>query len=323
MAHEVEIINGVAQMAYRSSKGKPWHGLGTPVDDDMTPFEIMKVAGLDWTVSKADTFAKVMNEDETFKYVPTGSQALIRDTDGKVLTEVGPNWNPVQNIEAFEFFTDFVDTGSMVMDTAGSLKGGRIVWALADLKDGFTLFGGDEMKGYLLFSNPHMYGKSVDVRFCMERVVCNNTLTMALNEKGQPSVKVNHRSHFDSERVKEVLGMSHQKIEKFKEAAEFLGSKRYIKSDLETYFSKLFGESAKDDTKLSRTAETVMDLVELQPGTQYQPGTWWQAFNAVTYATDHKLCRSADTRLTSAWFGSNAKRKIDALDLALEMAAAA
>lgn len=319
--HELEIVDGQAQMAYRSSKGKPWHGLGVPVDDDLTPQEIMKVAGLDWTVAKAETFAQYKNAHGEIEMIPTGSQALIRESDGKVLTEVGAGWNPVQNSEAFEFFTEFVENGDMVMDTAGALKDGRIVWALADVKDGFTLFGGDEVRGYLLFSNPHIYGKSIDIRFCMERVVCNNTLTMALNEKHQPSVKVNHRSQFDAERVKEILGLSHNRVEKFKEAAEFLGSKSYIKSDLEEYFGTVFGESKREDKKLSRTAERAMNVIEQQPGAEFKEGSWWQAFNAVTYLTDHELGRSNDTRLTSAWFGGNAKRKTDALELALEMAA--
>lgn len=318
MAHEIEMVNGQAQMAYRSSKGKPWHGLGTPVGDDLSPEQIMKVAGLDWEVTKVNTFIEWNGAQ-----VPTGRQALVRETDGKVLTEVGAGWNPVQNRDAFDFFTDFVKAGDMVMDTAGSLKDGQIVWALADVKDGFTLFGGDEVKGYLLFSNPHQYGRSIDIRFCLERVVCNNTLTMALNEKNQPSVKVNHRSHFDAERVKEILGLSHNKLETFKQAAEFLGSKQYIKSDLENYFGEIFGESKKEDKKLARTAEKVMDLIETQPGADFQKGSFWQMFNAVTYAVDHELGRSSDTRMASAWFGQGAKKKVDALNLAVKMAEAA
>jgi len=314
----IEMIDGVAQMAYRSSQGKPWHGLGNPVSDTMTPIEMMQAAGVDWSVSKVDSFIEFNG-----KRIPTGQQSLVRDTDGKILTQVGPGWNPVQNVEAFEFFTDFVSKGDMVMDTAGSLKDGRIVWALADVRDGFTLFGGDEVKGYLLFSNPHQYGKSIDVRFVLTRVVCNNTIAVALNEKGQPAVRVNHRSQFDAERVKELLGLSHRKVETFKEAAEFLGSKQYIKSDLENYFGEIFGKSTKEDKVLSPTAERAMTVIESQPGAEFKQGSWWQALNAVTYLCDHELGRSNDTRLTSAWFGSNAKRKVDALNLAVEMAEAA
>ena len=318
MAHELEFVNGVAQMAYRESQGKPWHGLGTPVSDDLTPQEIMVAAGLDWEVEKVDTFYRYKGDN--FK---TGQQALVRSSDSKILTQVGPGWNPVQNSEAFDFFTDFVKAGDMVMDTAGSLKDGQIVWALADVRDGFSLFGGDEVKGYLLFSNPHQYGKAIDIKFVMERVVCNNTLAVALNERGQPSVRVNHRSQFDANKVKEILGLSHNKVEKFKEAAEFLGSKQYNRAQLEKFFGKIFGESTQEDKVLSRTAERAMEVVETQPGAEFQRGSWWQAYNAVTYLADHELGRSQDTRLTSAWFGSNAKRKVEALDVAIEMAEAA
>lgn len=318
MAHELEFVNGVAQMAYRESKGKPWHSLGTAIGDNLTPQEIMVAAGLNWEVEKVNTFINYNG-----KQVETGQQALVRSTDGKILTQVGQGWNPVQNAEAFNFFTDFVKAGDMIMDTAGSLKEGQIVWALADVRDGFSLFNGDEVRGYLLFSNPHQYGKAIDIKFVMERVVCNNTLTVALNEKNQPSVRVNHRSVFDADRVKEILGLSHNKVEKFKEAAEFLGSKNYNRETLVRFFGNIFGESNREDKVLSRTAERAMELVENQPGDHFRPGTWWNAYNAVTYMTDHELGRSADTRMASAWFGGNAKRKVDALDLAIEMAEAA
>lgn len=318
MAHELEIINGQAQMAYRESNGLPWHGLGTPVSDDMTPQQMMEVAGLDWSVEKVPTFI-----DYNGQQVETGQEALVRSTDGKILTQVGKGWNPVQNSEAFDFFTDFVSAGDMVMDTAGSLKEGQIVWAMADVRDGFSLFNGDEVKGYLLFSNPHQYGKAIDIKFVMERVVCNNTLTVALNEKGMPGVRINHRSVFDPEMVKQTLGLSHNKIEKFKEAAEFLGSKRYDDAMLQRFMAKVFGESTMEGKVLSRTAEQAMEFVENQPGDHFRPGTWWNAYNAVTYMADHKLGRTADNRMASAWFGGNAKRKVDALDVAIEMAEAA
>lgn len=318
MAHELEIINGQAQMAYRESAGLPWHGLGTPVSDDMTPQEMMVAAGLNWSVEKVPTFI-----DYNGSKVETGQEALVRSTDGKILTQVGKGWNPVQNSEAFDFFTDFVKAGDMIMDTAGSLKEGQIVWAMADVKDGFSLFNGDEVNGYLLFSNPHQYGKAIDIKFMMTRVVCNNTLAVALNEKGMPSVRINHRSEFDAEMVKQTLGISHNKIEKFKEAAEFLGSKRYTDETLKRFFGNIFGESNREDRDLSRTAQQAMECVENQPGDNFRPGTWWNAYNAVTYMADHKLGRTADTRMASAWFGTNAKRKIDALDLAVEMAEAA
>ena len=318
MSHELEMVNGVAAMAYRESKGIPWHGLGVPVSDDMTPIEMMKAANLDWTVSKQKSFIELNGEK-----IETGQEALVRDTDGKILTNVSGNWKPCQNLEAFEFFNEFVANGDMVMDTAGSLKDGQMVFAAADVKDGFTLFGGDEVKGYLLFSNPHVYGKSIDVKFIMTRVVCNNTLSMALTERGQPAVRMSHRSEFDADTVKQLLGISHNRVEQFKEAAEFLGSKRYNDEAFQRFLGQVFGTSNQKDKELSRTAERALEIVDTQPGANFAPGTWWNAYNAVTYMTDHEMGRTADTRAAAAWFGHNAKRKLDALNVAVEMAEAA
>ena len=318
MSHELEMVNGVAAMAYRESKGIPWHGLGVPVSDDMTPIEMMKASNLDWTVSKQKSFIELNGEK-----IETGQEALVRDTDGKILTNVSGNWKPCQNLEAFEFFNEFVSNGDMVMDTVGSLKDGQMVFAAADVKDGFTLFGGDEVKGYLLFSNPHVYGKSIDVKFIMTRVVCNNTLSMALTERGQPAVRMSHRSEFNADTVKQLLGISHNRVEQFKEAAEFLGSKRYNDEAFQRFLGQVFGTSNQKDKELSRTAERALEIVDTQPGANFAPGTWWNAYNAVTYMTDHEMGRTADTRAAAAWFGHNAKRKLDALNVAVEMAEAA
>jgi phage/plasmid-like protein (TIGR03299 family) len=313
--HELEMVNGQAQMAYRESKGIPWHGLGVPVSDDMTPMEMMKAANLDWKVSKQPSFVEINGQK-----VLTGQEALVRETDGKILTNVSGNWKPCQNEDAFEFFNEFVSAGDMVMDTAGSLKDGQMVFAAADVKDGFTLKNDDQVKGYLLFSNPHVYGKSIDVKFVMTRVVCNNTLSMALTEKGQPAVRLSHRNHFNPEMVKQLLGISHNRIEQFKEAAEFLGSKRYSDAAFKTFLANVFGTSNQEGKILSRTAERALEIVDTQPGADFARGTWWNAYNAVTYMTDHEMGRSDDTRAAAAWFGHNAKRKLDALDTAVKMA---
>ena len=94
MAHEVEIVNGVAQMAYAGSK--PWHGLGVEVSNDLTPAQIMMKAGLNWSVEKENLVTA------SGKAVG-GKQALVRSSDGSILDIVGDDWNPVQNTEAFEF----------------------------------------------------------------------------------------------------------------------------------------------------------------------------------------------------------------------------
>ena len=107
------------------------------------------------------------------------------------------------------------------MHTAGSLNGGKMVWALAKTNDSFELFNGDVTENYFLFSNPHEFGKAIDIRMTPIRVVCNNTLTLSLSQDSNAMLKVNHRKAFDVAEVKEQMG-----IEQYKSMAEFLGSKR-------------------------------------------------------------------------------------------------
>lgn len=316
MTHELEIVNGQAQMAYVGEV--PWHGLGTKVPEDISAADMMAVAGLDWRVLELESYVTLYGEE-----IPTGFKSLVRDIDGKVLTQVGANWNPVQNHEAFEFFNDFVEAGQMKMHTAGSLKGGEIVWALAKVDDDFELFNGDKVESYLLFSNPHQYGKCIDIKFTPIRTVCKNTLSMALSKTSSLALRLNHRKSFDAEAVKETMGIAHTKMDKYKEMAEFLGSKRYTSVSLDEFLSDIFGTKNGSEGDLTRTGETVRDLVKFQPGAEYAEGSWWQAYNAVTYFTDHLAGRSNDTRMQSAWFGYNQKKKVVALEKALEYAEAA
>ena len=321
MAHMLEIVEGKAQMAYTGDL--PWHGLGTKVSNDLTPEQMLKAAGLNWTVDPVDLFAEVGG-----KRLATGHRALVRSTDQRVIDVITDDWNPVQNSDAFEFFNDFVAHGDMSMETAGSLKDGKIVWALAKVKESFDLFGGkDRVDAYLHFTNPHQYGQSIDVRFTPIRVVCNNTLTLSLNTKSKNMVKVSHRREFDPDQVKEALGVAKQKLAKYKEMAEFLSQKRYNNENVVDYFKRIFPVlTTKTDSKklLSNSAERGLDIVKFdsQPGAEYGKGTFWELFNTVTYMTDHEIGRSVDARLTSAWYGANKNLKTKALELAVEMAGA-
>lgn len=317
MSHELEMINGQAQMAYVESEGKPWHGLGVPVRNDMTPAQMMKAAGLDWEVEKQNVFlangTKLGN-----------TQALVRTSDNKVLDTVGENWNPVQNAEAFEFFSEYVLAGDMEMNTAGSLFDGKRVWALAKVKESFDILGGDQIDSYLLFSNPHKYGHAIDVRFTPIRVVCNNTLSLSLGSSTKNAVKLNHRAEFNPEMVKEQLGIANEKFGKYKEVAEFLASKRFSVESMLEFYSSVFPHSSNKNPKkvedMSRPAKQAFEVLETQPGAEYGQGSYWSLVNSITYYTDHHAGRNTDNRLNSAWFGGNAKRKNEAMNKALELA---
>jgi phage/plasmid-like protein (TIGR03299 family) len=312
MAHMVET------MAYAGEV--PWHGIGVRVPADLHPTQMLEKAGLDWTVRKVPAYAEVAGER-----VAVGRSALVRNSDDSILDVVSDDWNVLQNHEAFEFFHDFVANGDMEMHTAGSLRDGQLVWALAKVNDGFELFKGDQVDSYLLFSNPHRYGWSIDVRFTPIRVVCNNTLTLSLNTSSKNFVKVSHRRQFDGDMVKETLGVAKEKLVMYREMAEFLGGRRYTGPKLVEYFKKVFPVAGGPEKKkeMSISASKALDVVHTQPGANFAEGSWWSAFNAVTYMVDHKLGRSQDNRMTSAWFGNGKKVKADALELAVQMAEAA
>lgn len=318
MAHEVET------MAYAGEV--PWHGLGVKVSNDLAPVQMMEKAGLDWTVHEVESYVDFNGEK-----IKTGQKSLIRSSDNRVLTNVGEGWNPVQNEQAFEFFAEYVAAGDMEMHTAGSLKDGQMVWALAKVKESFDVFGDDRVDSYLLFSNPHQYGKSIDIRFTPIRVVCNNTLTMSLNAEAQRSTKISHRTVFDADDAKQTLGIAHEKFEKYKEMAQFLGSRRYTADSLIEFYNTIFPNTSRTAEKapvtkveeLSRPARQAFEVLHTQPGAMYGEGSWWQAFNSVTYATDHLQGRNAENRLHNQWFGYNQARKVKAAEKAVELALAA
>ena len=316
MAHMIEMLGGKAQMAWAGET--PWHGLGTQVPADLTPEQMLQAAGLDWRVNKIPAYADINGEK-----VDIGRSALVRDFDNKILDVITDDWQPCQNAEAFEFFNDFVGAGDMEMHTAGSLRGGKIVWGLAKVNESFELFGGDKVDSYLLFTNPHSYGQSIDVRFTPIRVVCNNTLTLSLSKNANQMVKVSHRNAFDGDKVKEMLGVASDKLANYKEMAQYLGSKRYSEESVVDYFKRIFPMNSTKGKEISKNAKIALEVIDQQPGANFAEGTWWSAFNTVTFITDHVIGRSVDSRLDSAWFGANKSLKTKALEVAIEMAEAA
>ena len=313
MAHMVET------MAYAGEV--PWHGLGVKVNDDLTVDEMIEAAGLNWTVSKQPTFYRIGDKE-----IATGKFALIRDTDKKFLSNVSDGWEPCQNRDAFSIFEEFVERNELEMHTAGSLKDGQVTWGLAKMKDQFALFNDDVTEQYLLLVNPHVFGQGIHVRSTPIRVVCNNTLSFALGKASEVQATQNHRAAFDAERMKEAIGLTRKKLQQYETMASFLASKRYNEEKFKEYLNVVFPNFSKKEEKqkeLSRNAKRAFEIVETQPGAEFGKGTWWQAFNSVTYLTDHELGRNADTRLQSAWLGINKDRKNMALEKAVEFAEAA
>ena len=319
MAHLVETMAYAGQV--------PWHGLGTKVSPYLTPDEILEEAGLNWDVDKVplQTITGIAIPD---KY------ALVRVQDQKALSVVGEAYKPVQNVDAMGFFKRFVEAGRMTMETAGSLDGGRRIWGLARMKStDFALANDDKVEGYLLLSQPHIAGIALSIMFTPIRVVCNNTLTYALNEAGRnqrAAFRMAHTSVFSQEvqeKAIEVLGLSTERMKSYRETAEFLRSRRATKKDVSEYFLRLMQPEllaqSPDDIHpdlFSRSVTRLHEVVNTQPGADLAGGTWWNAFNAITYYLDHLHGHSTNVRLRSGWFGHGASVKHRALGLASEYA---
>jgi len=308
MAHKVET------MAYAGDV--PWHGLGTKVDSNISVDEMVKAAGIDWKVN----LEPIQVNGTTLQ----GKRALCRD-DGTFYDFVSDKWNPCNNRDAFEVFEPFVKAGELELDTAGSLKDGRIVWGLAKMKERFDLFKEDTTENYLLLVNPHQWGKKIHVRSTPIRVVCNNTLSLSLGQLSSNEVSQSHKNVFDVQMMWDALGIAKEKFNTYKQVAEFISNVEYSDKKVQEYFAKCFPgySKSKDESVISRNAEQAMDVLRRQPGNEYGKNTWWQAFNAVTYMSDHMVGKTDDSRMYSAWFGSNMSRKNKALELAVEYAEAA
>lgn len=319
MSHMVET------MAYAGKT--PWHGLGKKVKEGLTPDQMLKEAGLDWVVSKRPAYYK----DKDKYHMSPDYNLLVREGDNNVLGPCGKNYTPIQNKEVFKFFNKFCKAGDMFMDTAGSLDNGRQVWGLANIRKGFTLPGGDDVEGHLLISHPHIWGKALTIMFTPIRVVCNNTLTMALNDaKSNQRFRMAHVTEFNDDMIGKAelaLGLANTQLDTFKQQAGFLAKKKYKEPKVEEFIAHLYQptvvmEKSKLD-KFNRTAKTVHELISTQPGAKMSEGTWWSALNAVTYYVDHVSGNDRNATLNSAWFGAKSVQKRKALTMALEYAKAA
>ncbi len=329
----------------------PGHGLGEKVEHNLTPEEMLKAAGLNWTVSKRPVY--YADKPNTWNLNDPRGEAemlrandhyvVVRDTDNRVLSHCGEGFVPFQNHETMSFFKKFTEAGHMEMDTAGSLSDGERIWGLAKIKKGFKLAGGDEIEGYLLMANSHKVGTAMTVMFTPIRVVCNNTITLALSQEGMTGkFRVLHLQMFDEEimqAAETALGISGEQMTQFQQQSEFLAKQRATKAQVDNFIAELFQpklliERAKSNEanlpplheEFTKTSQSILEAIETSPGHDMSSakGTWWGALNGVTYVMDHqKRAKTRDHALNSAWFGNNAQVKRKAMVKALEYAKAA
>lgn len=308
MAHNVET------MMYAGLA--PWHGLGTRVPQEVTSEEALRVAGLDWSVATVPVLAGGPDQ------APVGVEgwkAVIRLTDMKALGVVGDRYRPIQNGEAFTFFDELVGEGQAIYHTAGALDGGRRVWILAKLPGEVVVARDDVTEKFLLLTNSHDGTTSLRMFFTPVRVVCQNTLNLALSQGMGEGIAIRHTASALARlnQAREALGIANRFYDQFGLEAQVLVRASYsdaqMKELAETILPALEGEVS---TRTLRAREKVVDLFENGQGHAPIRGTAWAALNAVAEFTDHfRSTRGADeltraeARLTSTWFGSGAGLK--------------
>lgn len=258
----------------------PWHGLGTIVQEAVTSDEAIKLAGLDWAVSQ---------EEVVYLDQKTGYFMNIRSTDNKVLGVVGGRYKPVQNEEAFSFVDNLLGIG-VTYETAGSLASGKRVWLLAKLPAENIL--GDVVEPYLVLTNSHDGFGSLKVAMTPVRVVCQNTLNLALDNTKR-LWNVRHTGNIDSKlkAAQETLGLADKYIERLKLEAEVLASLKISAIDYERLTEGLF--PIKDDMSKRKVEAQEIQRLQLKHAWEQDDlgnirGTAYGFINAVSDMSTHK-----------------------------------
>lgn len=298
-----------------------WHKLGTVTGKHMSwPEMVALEPSLNFDVFKAQL---------EFNGVKIDSWGTFRSDNGVFLGNIGENYTPIQHREGFEMVDALVGSiDGAHYETAGVLGIGQMVWGLADLKLTIRV-GDDEQNGYLLFSTGHDGSMSHTYRTCMTRVVCNNTLNIALNERSRSAFRVRHSKKAaaklaDAHTALKSIQADTQTIE---QKLNFLAGRKVTRETMTDIMDRLFPKRLDADgnpvnpTRRMHTLETILSTYEENDNDVFpeQRGTAYNLLNAFTNYTDHQ--RAGDkNRAESALFGSGDKFKSQALQVILEAA---
>lgn len=308
----------------------PWHGLGKQVPRGITAEQMIQAAGLDWTVElrPAPGAREINRKGEYSRY---GVMRIPRPNvveDDVLLGLVSRRYQPLQNVEAFGFFDAIVGEGKAYFETAGALGVGERIWVMARMPEAMEIVRGDECLNYLLLSNTHSGDGSVIVKFTTVRVVCQNTLMLAM-EDGQKAYRVRHskQMQFKLDELSEFLAITQDVFLKSKEHFKRMAEIEMVEGRLEQYLEAVIPRTANQERKGEKPArwgyvrEVFDSRKDLQlPGVR---GTLWAAYNAITFLEDYRKPKQEelpDQRLERAWFGGGADTKSRALMKAVELA---
>ncbi|CAB1369538.1 DUF932 domain-containing protein [Denitratisoma oestradiolicum] len=318
MAHEVE------SMAY--VQATPWHGLGNHLAPKQPLNVWLKQAGMDWHIHDTEVLYSVSGGDGLHLKSNPETRVLFRSDTHAPLSVVSNRYKVVQPAEVLEFYRDLVSAGGFELETAGVLKGGKKLWALARTGQETVLKGGDKVKAYLLLATSCDGTLATTAQFTSVRVVCNNTLQMAVGECSG-AIKVPHSTTFDPVAVKRELGLGLSSWDTFMDAIKALSERKVHKFEAMNFLVNVLGDPALPlgEQPNQKGLQLVQNLYEgngIGSDLASASGTAWGLVNAVTEYVDHRRrSRSQDSRLDSAWFGVGASLKDKALREAMKLAA--
>jgi phage/plasmid-like protein (TIGR03299 family) len=302
---------------YPEIKPSPWHNLGVELNHPKTAREAIAMAGLDYTVIMKPR--KMRPEMKEYTY------ATVRTDTDEVLDFVDVSCNPIQNIDAFSFFDALVAQDEAIYETAGVLGKGDLVWILARLQGYIKVHGNDIVNKYILLTNSHDGRSYVRVKLTPIRVVCNNTLTSALQGAGE--VQINHPTNAtqDAQQAAAILGLANSLYEKLDVKFNRMANKEITEVQLREYVQALVpdNEEAENTARTEKIRNSVLQLHDEGHGAKLARGTVWGAFNSVVEYTDHMMsAEDSTTRLNSIWFGRGEQLKSKAFRLAQQMMSA-
>ncbi len=317
----------VQTMAYAGAE--PWHGLGNKLAPNQ-PIELWaERAGMNWRIEEAEVrFVAAGNRSLGSIHAFPEQKVLYRSDTKAPLSVVSARYQVVQPAEILEFYRDLTEVGGFQLETAGVLKEGRKLWALARTGQSATLKGKDEVNGYLLLATACDGTLATTAQFTSVRVVCNNTLQIALGHSAS-AVKVPHRSQFDAQAVKRQLGIAISSWDAFMARTKALAERKMSDSAAEAFLRRVLTYSTPnvaDRDALAVNERAIKAVGQLYAGRgkgadlASASGTAWGLVNAVTeYVDHHRRARSDDHRRDAAWFGQGATIKQRAWDEALKL----
>lgn len=335
MAHEI-VFDETRQINPVAFVGEtPWHGLGQRLEPGQ-PLEVWaKQAGMDFEIDTAPVL--YLDGDDLLRSFP--NRNILRRNDTQLpLSIVSDQYRVVQPAEILEFFRSLIDTAGFRMNTAGVLFGGKRYWALAEIGESARIRGQDRLDGFLLLATAVDGTLATTAAFTSVRVVCNNTLSFAVNrldsgEESTPYLKVSHNKAFDSESVKGELGLAKKSWDTFIDSAKELSTRTVSDREAVEWLIRVFGkveegEDITDEIIKASDAKVIKNVLSLYQGggkgsnLKSSEGTAWGLVNAVTEWGDfHRNTKTQDNRFDSGQFGTVANIKKRAWDEALKLVA--